>query len=141
MGQTMKRKLAMITLLTNMLLMSHQSYAFNINVTLGDDIIKNHNKLNFAYNLFYKDNPADVFVQNQSMSVDGLPQDVFGKMITNMNKAYASITPIDSMTGAHSTISLGYIKADGSKVIPPSCENIQAKMVMTILLNEAGCVK
>lgn len=131
----MKRLLSMLA----GLLLTANSYAMHVSLTLSDDIIANKDRVSYAYDVNYKNGGADVEVRNMHMTVEGIYLEKTKEAINALSSMLADITPIDGSTGQHSTLSFGYVKADGTKVWPSSCQNIPAKMEMNLVMNETGC--
>lgn len=136
----MTRNITLLSLFTCMLLLAANSYAMHFTLNLSDDIIANKDRISIAYDLYSRNGAGDVNEQHDQMALEKIYLDKTQEAISGLNTMIASITPIDSMTGTHSTMSFGYVKADGTKVSPASCQNIQARMEMNVMLSEAGCV-
>ena len=136
----MTRKLTLLSVFTTMLFLAANSYAMHFTLNLGDDITANKDSISFAYDLYSRNGGSDVNEEHHKMTLEGIYLDKTQEAIRALSSLLADITPIDSMSGMHSTMSFGYVKADGTKVAPASCLNIQARMEMNVLLNEAGCI-
>ena len=136
----MTRNITLLSLFTCMLSLAANSYAMHLNLTLGDDIIANKDRISYAYEVFYKTGGSDINEQHMQMALDGIYLDKTQEAISGLSAMLASITPVDCITGQHSTLNFGYVKADGTKVSTASCQNIQARMEMNVVLTEAGCV-
>ncbi len=136
----MTRNTTLLAVFTGMFLLTANCYAMHFNLNLGDDITANKDRISVAYNVYYKNGGFDVEERNMQWGLDGVYLDKTQQALEAVNSMLADITPIDSINGTHSTMSFGYVKADGTKVSPASCQNIQARMEMNIALTEAGCV-
>lgn len=74
----------------------------------------------------------------RKINLEGVPVDKLENIVALANNALQGIEPGTSLSGEQSTVTLSYIKADGSVIAPASCKMI-AKPVMNIFMNENGC--
>lgn len=135
----MIRKLTLLSLFTSTMLLAANTYAMHMNVILGDDIISNKDIISFTYATYYKDQHGKTTEESNSVMTADLATDKFQNFIHAMNGAWANENPT-ATNGEYTAFTFGYIKADGTKALPVSCQLIPAKIEMNITFNEAGCV-
>lgn len=133
----MFKKLTRLLLIAVLTLAASQTFAMTLNVSLGPDIINNHDKIIFAYDL-YTDVKGSSFTQFKS-SVDLLPENA-AKYFDSMKPYFAKITPMIAPNKTRSTLTFGYIKADGTTVYPGTCKKFKAKNVVNVVFSESGCI-
>ena len=133
----LKKVFITIVLATTLGLLMSRSYAMQLNVSLGDDIKNNKDKISVAYDIYY--NVTDASQKHIAQQASGIPIEKFTIFTALFNDAYVDVQPVDSLDGNHSHMTFGYIK-DGLEIFPSSCQNIVAKPIMNVQLDENGCI-
>jgi hypothetical protein len=122
------------------LAISTTSNAMHLNLSLGKDIYLNNDSITIHQEIFYKVNDTS---PNSVLKIDFYPYKpdlIMNELIVVINEAIATMNPIDNSVGKHSTFSFDIINASKQTISPASCQNIQAKAVLNVEINEAGCI-
>lgn len=128
----LKKVLSVIAITATLSLFAINANALGVNITLGNDIVSNKDKLNVSYDIYYHGGSV-------SQQIKGTTQKVFALWLQAFNRENKDIVPVD-FQGKHSQISLGYRKNE-QDVYPASCQNMRLTNVdrLNIILTENGC--
>lgn len=128
-----KKAILKLLSLTAAATLTSPASAMSINIKLDRAI--NH-QFSFGYAIYDVKSAGNA--STRKINLDGVPVDKLENIVALANNALQGINPGTSTSGEPSTVSLSYIKTDGSVVAPASCKMI-AKPTMNIFMNKSGC--